>query len=379
MRITIISRQDADNKWGGDLKVLSDLHEGLCALGVDAHFVPEFNPGDKADFVFLSSTSLDLRCYHNLFSLIGQRFGLIAFHEDCQKYFGPAFGLYHYVRAALKGEKDEGFSFDVERLFEIPELIFYYAIPPRKSAFVNYEVLKDAAVCIANTPTEAATLKRDCPRARVQISALNPDVLDFSEDSTFLKWAGLSSNEYILQVGRFEMRKNQLATILATKDLDLPLVFIATKTNYEWYEEVCLEAIKKWRKAPTLIISEKLKPGCDGKLKILSMPDGKKLSLPMLKSAFNHAAIHVHPAFYELPGLTYFESVSQGVPTLASSWTTIEDYFQGTLNGLIEYVLPYELSKMKTLVEEKAGKRFPKHAFSKRTKTDMAREILSFL
>ncbi|MBI3508809.1 MAG: hypothetical protein HY069_04180, partial [Chlamydiia bacterium] len=189
-----------------------------------------------------------------------------------------------------------------------------------------HEVLKDAAICIANTRTEAQTIYRDCPKANVKVVHWAPgfgeEFLQQPVTDEFLRFTGLQSGEYILQVGRMQMRKNQLGSILATKDLDIPLVFITTSTGPK-YIETCLAAIKKWRKGPTFIIGQDLPEEQLGPHRLIPMPNRQKLSTSMLHSAFGHAGLHLHPAFYELPGATYFESLICGVPTIASTWTTV--------------------------------------------------------
>lgn len=385
MKISLVSRTNQHTKWGGDIKALESLRDGLLFLGHDAKIVPAAFEVDEADFVFLANTCLDLRDEQKILELRGLPYGLIGFHEDTIQFFGPSIGFYEYIRRCLTGEPDEGIEFSLEALQENPQIIHYYGLPPRKSNLINYEILKKARVCFANSPTEARTMIRDCPTCNAQTVLLPPG---FAEDYTpkatdeFLHFTGLKSKEYLLQVGRLEFRKNQLGTILASKDLDIPLVLIATKGNYPWYETTCLEAIKKWRQAPTYIISQNLSPIKDGSLHILPMPGGKKLSSSMLQSAFFHAGVHLHPAFQELPGFTYFESVALGVPTIASSWTTIKDYFhdQG-MDDRIEYCLPYDLLEIKSLILKKITQKYPScpYPIFRRTKIDMAREILEHI
>ncbi len=383
MKISFITRPNEKTKWGGDLKTIHAIRDGLRALGCAVHLAPSVMDLPASDFVFLTNTCLDLRNDRKIVQLQGMPYGVIGFHEDTIKFFGPAFGFYHYVRSCLDGAVDDGVDFSIEALFENPHLIHYYAMPPRKSNLVNYEVLKDAKVCIANTETEAKTMLRDCPSCNAQVVPWAPGFAeDFEREATgeFLALTGLKSREYILQVGRFELRKNQLGTILATKDLDLPLVFIATKGSYEWYEAACMEAIQKWRKGPTLILSQTLPEGQSGSLRVLPMPGREKLSTSMLQSAFAHAGLHLHPAFYELPGATYFESAILGVPTIASTWTTIDEYFlDPKLDERIEYSLPYDLPRLTQLVHKKLGQTFPLeplHPIFRRTKVDVAKEIL---
>lgn len=386
MKISLISRTNHHTKWGGDVKTLESLCEGFLSLGHDANIVGSAYELTNPDFVFLSNTGVDLRDDQKILDFQNMPYGLIAFHEDTIQFFGPSIGFYQYIRNCMDEVLDGGVEFSLEALYENPHLIHYYGLPPRKSNLVNYEVLKKAKVCIANSPTEAKTLKRDCPSCNAQVVYWPPGFAEeYSPCPTeeFLELTGLRSKEYILQVGRLEFRKNQLGTIVASKNIDIPLIFIATKGSYEWYEKGCIDAILKWRKAPTIIVSQVLPARKEKNLQIIPMPGGQKLSTSMLQSAFFHAGLHVHPAFQELPGATYFESAALGVPTIASSWTTIKEYFTSPeLDDRIEYCLPYDIIQIKALITKKFGQRYPTdsiHPIFQKTRQEMAKEILATL
>ena len=386
MKISLLSRTNQHTKWGGDLKALTSLRAGLESLGAQAEIVASCYDIGTTDFVFLTNTCLDLRNDQKILELRGLSYGVIPFYEDATQFFSPSIGFFEYLRRCLYNETEDGITFSLEALEENPHLINYYGLPPRKSNIVNYDILKRARVCIANTPTEAKTIRRDCPTSNVKQVFLPPGFAeDFSPTSSeeFLSLTGLKSKEYILQVGRLEFKKNQLGSIVASKDLDIPLVFIATKGGYDWYENACIDAILKWRKAPTIIIAESLSPKREKGLQIIPMPGGKKLSSSMLQSAFFHAGLHLHPAFQELPGYTYFESTVLGIPTIGSSWATIKEYFIPPLeDDRIEYCLPFDLPEIKRLILQKFGQTFsaiPEHPTFQRTGEDMAKEILSLL
>jgi hypothetical protein len=139
----------------------------------------------------------------------------------------------------------------------------------------------------------------------------------------------------------------------------------------------------KWRKAPTIIVAQEI-PSCEeGPLKIVPMPNNQKLSNSMLQSAFYHAGLHLHPAFQELPGYTYFESVLLGIPTIASSWTTIKDYFSNPdMDDRIEYCHPGNLKEIKKIIEKKFGQKYlspTNHPIFNRSKSEMASEIIELI
>ena len=390
MKIVFLQRPTGDTHWGGDLMVLQNFCQGLLKLGHKAKIVREIEDALDADFVFLSNVCMDLRPYTYLLNLTEKKFGVIGFYEDILQYHSPSRGFYHYVRNILSEEEDLGYTFSVDRLVENPELIYYYPEIPKKCFFINYDVLQRANLFIASSPTEVKTLLRDCSTCRAQHILFKQNFSQITDSSVFLDFTNLKSKEYILQVGRFEHRKNQLATILATRDLDIPLVFIATKhfKQEESYLVDSMKAILKWRKAPTIIVSENIQDHEEGNLRILQMPNATKLSEEMLTSAFFHAGLYVHPAFYELPGSVYLEAARLGTPVVASKWTAIRDYFTDEetgrylLDDRIEYALPYDIRCLTELIQKKFGKRYsvdPDYPIFRRENTDMAKELLKFI
>ncbi|MFS8563145.1 MAG: hypothetical protein LVR00_01945 [Rhabdochlamydiaceae bacterium] len=84
MRIGLITRRGARALWGGDLKALQVIQEGMQALGVETDLIFDFYAIDSYDFLFLSNTCFDLRPSYNALKLQGKRFGLIGFHEDME-------------------------------------------------------------------------------------------------------------------------------------------------------------------------------------------------------------------------------------------------------------------------------------------------------
>ncbi|MBS0616074.1 MAG: hypothetical protein JSR58_05935 [Verrucomicrobia bacterium] len=380
MKVGILSRYGEKVKWGGDTKVLVSLQKGLRKLGCQADFVEDPTDFAAYDMALLSNTCLDLRPVYHFLRLHQIPYALMGFHEDMTLYAQASSGFFRYVQGMLSDESDEGYPFSLERLLENPRLIFYYSSPPRKMIMANYDIIKNASVCFANTLTEVQNYQKDCPGCNTFLAPLPPGFAEgkCAPGDDFLRMTGLNSGEYILQIGRLELRKNQLGTILATADLPMPLVFISTLSATFEYEKCCLEAIYKYRKDPTFVISQTLPSMKSGPLHILQMPGKKKLSRSMLLSALYHAGLHLHPAFYELPGLTYLEAAKLGTPSIASSWTTVGDYFD-TLDDRLVYTLPYDLPNIKKLISQQFGKRYPqiRHPVFTRTSFDYAQNIHS--
>src|SRR3990167_7950078 len=364
MRFSFIRPNNFSN-WAGDVKALLDLKEGLKSFGHDAFITTDYFEACSADQIFFTSTAVDHTPGMTFMQLMQKEYGVIAFHEDHLLHAAPSFGFYYYVSSILSGNKKDVVLFSLDDLFERPHIIFYFARVRPLSALQNYEFLKNAKHIIANSHYEQKTLFRDVPGCKAKVvywAAGHTGALDTFPDDSFLSFTGLKSGEYILQVGRLSPRKNQLATLLATKDLDIPLVFIAMDFCNPTYEQLFIAAVLRWRKGPTLLISQHLNAShSQGLLRVIPTPNGEILSKEMLLSAFAHAGLYLHPAFYELPGYTYLEAAKLGIPNIASSWATISDYFKDPLTGdytmdsRIEYVIPYRLPQIEELVRKKFG------------------------
>ncbi len=386
MRIGIVTNSH-DSQWSGAMAALASFHKGLLEIGQDAVIGKRACDLPDPDFIFLSNTSCDLRGEAEWIEKRGKPFGVIAFHADRSKYYSPCYGFANFVGLCMESPS----FYTIDQLIENPDIIDFFSYEPPPLFEGNYPVLERARVCIATAPTEAETLRRDSPGCNAQIIYLEsgiPDAAVESKNSSFLEWTGLQSGEYVIQVGRIELRKNQLGSILAMKDLDMPLVFIALPSYNPTYEEMCLKAILRYRKAPTWVICPHLPTSVQGSLRILQMPDGKQLSEQMLISAYQHAGLHLHPAFCELPGLTYIEGAKLGVPTIASEWATIKDYFTDpqtgayTLDERIVYTPPHHLHTITEQIRTHFGRKFDLHfphpAFQ-RKRADVARELMEQL
>jgi glycosyltransferase involved in cell wall biosynthesis len=384
LNIAFVTRKN-ESKWGGDLPALHSFYRGLKEIGQDSLIGPTVQDVLDADFIFLSNTSFNLKEEYETILRQKKRFGIIGFHADRTQYYSYCYGFMNYVGLCLAQEFP---FFDLDQLLNNPQIVQYFPYTPPPLFEENYEILRQAEVCIATSHTEEAVMQRDSPGCNSKVVYLDCGIQDsFREDDSFLRWTGLKKEDYVLQVGRIELRKNQLGTILAMRDLDIPLVFIATETFYPSYERMCFEAIKKWRKAPTLVISQNHANHQDGNLRILQMPGQEKLPLPQLISAYRHAGLYCHPAFCELPGLTCLEAAKLGTSVIASQWMTLRDYFIDPImktasSDAISYVLPYDIQAISEQVKKQFGKKskdLSRHPIFQRTRRDVAKDLLRAL
>ncbi|MES2121812.1 MAG: glycosyltransferase [Chlamydiota bacterium] len=375
MRVGFV-RKRAQGQWGGDLAAVRSLRAGLKELGHAVEIASASTDLTECDFILLANASHDLRedCAHLLAS--GIPFGVIGFHENLERQYSHCCS---FVHCAMENP---------ERLIENPEMVELFGYTPPARAVGVMDFLQKAQVCIATSPTEARWIQEDFPECRTEVLYLNPRITECASSSSFLDWTGLKKGEYVLQVGRIEMRKNQLASLLAMREEQMPLVFIATQSFNAAYEKMFFEAVVQWRRAPTWVISQTHANQERGCLRILGMPNAEMLTSEMLLSAYAHAGLHLHPAFCELPGLTYLEAAKLGIPTVASEWATIKDYFidpatgQYTLDDRIAYALPYHIPAIREQIHLQWSKTFdPKvsHPALDRTSRDVAAALIEIL
>lgn len=377
MKIGIITRSNSST-WGGDLKALYAISEGLQKLGHDVSFFSQLSADlASCDFALITNTCLDQRENHQWLVRNRIPYGAICFHEDFDKYLGYCMGFNNYVKNALRFPSNATVQECINKLYQDPGLVKWYT-RANWDARINYPALRDAAFCVANSHQEADTIRRDCPEAKVNVVYWTAGMADEWDDSSSTEFPELIGiPHYLLQVGRLEPRKNQLGTLLACQDIAYPLVFIATKGHQTEYEQAFIECASRMRPHPTIVVTDLMPSSQKNSLTIVQMPYNQKLSATCLKSAYQHAKAHVHPAFYELPGYTYLESLRYNIPTVASSWASISEYLNGDTKGLISYATPYNLNEIKKAVvkmmeKEKTALELPIY---RRTSLDVAQEI----
>ena len=354
MKVNFITRDDAQS-WGGDMRVVYDLMEGMRDLGVEVEKISSNFKPDKNQNYILSNTCQDQREPFAILSEAKVGYHVLPFHEDFIKYYSASFGFPQVVYCALNQKPYFGVDVTLDDVFSNPELANYFPMNPLMVGFMNAKVLSDASQVYPSSEFERMTVARDASAAKCTTILFPTDQsLKFkgAEKDAFSKRYGIPEG-YVLQVGRLESRKNQIGTVVAAKDLDVPLVFVCTRSGQDYYERLLIDVILKVRKAPTYIISQTMRDFDHGVLKVRNMGDGKKLPWDMLESAYRGALVNCHPAFYELPGLTYLESMSLGVKTICSKDTSIREYICNPedAEGLY-FVAPADMTALRECLEK---------------------------
>jgi glycosyltransferase involved in cell wall biosynthesis len=113
--------------------------------------------------------------------------------------------------------------------------------------------------------------------------------------------------DFILWVGRYELRKNPLSLVRALKGTGIPLVLIGRPdtARFDWYYNQCVQE-------------------ADGS--VLFIHDMEHES-PLLESAFAAARSFVLPSFLEAPGLAALEAGLAGCPVAITKVGATREYF----------------------------------------------------
>ena len=379
---------------GGDLVAVNTAAAGIKNLGHRVFFGHSVQDVYKSDYIFLTNSCLDLRPLLPEIRANGKmrRFGIFTFQEDFNAYFHHMMGFCSYVTSAFNKGKLKNDVSDVktsiEYLKDDPDVALDWAggqdFKFSPTIIVNRKLTEGAESLFVHSEKEKNYFNRRVPAAKPTVARWAPGIIDeegFESDDSFLKLTGLTKGEYVLSVGRLEGRKNQLASLLALYDSDHTMVLTTQSVYSAEFVELIMDISAK-RKGDTIIVSQDLPSKKEGNLTVIGL-GGDLLPDSTLGNAFENAGLHLHPAYYEMPGLTYLEAAHYNIPQVASSWTSIDEYFalggSPTLDGRVEYVEPNNIRQIEEAVNKQFGKTFeplPPHPALTRTKDDLARDIL---
>ncbi|MDN3504657.1 MAG: glycosyltransferase [Rhabdochlamydiaceae bacterium] len=338
----------------GDSIVIKQIVNGLKLLGVESEVSNNLSHVQQADIVFLSNVYLDLNPKMQLLKLLSKPYHLIPFYEDVSHYLKSAFGFFAFHASKL--QKTSPLTFE--------KFMHSFQFEVRDHNKLNRDVIEGAQSIIANTAKEKETILKDYPNKRVEVIHWAAGQKFDTPEEAFTSQYHLLKKEYIIQVGRFEPRKNQIASILSTKKSKVPLVLISSHIFKQHlpYVKCCLELARQARNSPVIIFSQDLENEDHPNLKVHKIK--APLSKGQLLNAYKNSALHIHPAFYELPGFTTLESAKLGIPTIASNWSTLKSYLLENKVELsdkrIKYVDPTDIETMSKLVDSEIGKSYSK-------------------
>lgn len=298
MKVLIQSRVSTHKILGGDTTILKHLPDELRKLGVDVTLDLD---GEKTPHKF------DLVHYFNFMipNLIkmqaeealdaGVPYVATALYEDTP--------MYHNLSRTVSRNLIEYFNKGQSPSWYAVNKVDRKKIPGG-SNFNSEFVANNAALVFSSGEKETKLIKQDYPECKIRNIPFGVS-LNTASPKPFIDQYNMEN--FVLCVGRIEVRKNQLMLLKALEFSDLPIVFIGgTLSKHEDY----VKAVKKFkRKAPTLLI-ERVEP-------------------EILASAYRACKIHVLPSWYELPGLVSLEAYASGKNVVVTDQGTIRDYLQG--------------------------------------------------
>lgn len=143
----------------------------------------------------------------------------------------------------------------------------------------------------------------------------------------------LPKNGFVLQVGRQEHRKNQLTTLWAMRELEIPLVFVMNFQEPDYYLKLMQQVVmrcNKYRQERTYFI--------------------RGLDDDVLASAFKTAGLVVSPHFHETPGHTIMEGLFNKTAVVTSDWGSTREYAKDCASYLDK---PWAIKQFTELIESK--------------------------
>jgi glycosyltransferase involved in cell wall biosynthesis len=191
------------------------------------------------------------------------------------------------------------------------------------------KMLSEANAIICQTHSEAVFIKKyyGAKENRIEIIP-NGLSIEFSES-----YRGLIKNrigvkgDYVLQVGRFDRNKNQLAVIRAMADTDIPIIFIGGEDNYEpEYYEICR------RHATSNMFF----------LGWISNDD------PLLASAYMNARVIVFPSKNEIFGNALIEGAAAGANLVVSKNVPVKDL---GIEEFCEFINPNDINDIRRKIK----------------------------
>ena len=224
----------------------------------------------------------------------GKAFVIHACQEDFPLYLSRAMAAVPVFRAYLEAGQPRGFLEGV-----LPSLEDRATSEVITSGFI----LENAAAVFVCGPTEGAYVRSLHGPARLRVTPYGASFGGQDVDGALFE-RSYGVKEFVLCVGRLEIRKNQLMLLAALEHDDVPLVFADAGFTYQPEYEALCRGFK--RKAPTIFTG--------------------RLSEEMLVSAYGAARVHCLPSWYELPGLASLEAAAYGCNVVASSWGALPDY-----------------------------------------------------
>ncbi|MDD5085532.1 MAG: glycosyltransferase [Candidatus Omnitrophica bacterium] len=181
---------------------------------------------------------------------------------------------------------------------------------------MRHQLMSFSDILFPNSEMEALQLRRYFGMSEEKIFVVpNGADISLADARASVFQSTYPWRNFILFVGRFEPRKNQLSFIRAMQDFTYPIVFIGDPvTSYQNYYEQCKhEATREMHF-------------------LGSLPHNSEL----LASAFAACDTFVLPSWFETPGLAALEAAMAGAKVVITDGGSTKEYFR----DYVSYVRP---------------------------------------
>jgi glycosyltransferase involved in cell wall biosynthesis/Tfp pilus assembly protein PilF len=317
LRILMQNRTATFSARGGDTVVLEHLRDGLIARGcnVTIDTTGHADPGNY-DLVHLFNFATPdvTRARAEAAVKAGVPFVVTTLYEEVPEFHNQSQAVATRLKEYVARRQDKEFW---------EKYKINLALVPRAARFDNDWVASHAAALFANGESEKKAIERDYPKAKTPtVIPLGHEVGALVGPEAFVKEYGVS--DFVLCVGRFESRKNQLMLLKALENSELTVVFASGGFTYQ---PDYTEAIRSFKRKGRTIVLDRLSP-------------------EMLSSAYAACRVHVLASWFELPGLVSLEAAAHGKNVVATRTGTTADY----LGPSAFYCLPWDEDSIEAAV-----------------------------
>lgn len=298
MRILFQGRPDLLTRGGGDTTQVRRTADSLRQLGIEVDISTESSPRvSDYDLVHLFNSTGVTHLYAQMINAHAQRkavaLSTIYWNQDELLAARLRFGKAKWLRR-LAGRRTGSW---------IRQRIWY----AQKGWAILRKLMRGAEMLLPNSLSEARILERDFDISRDRVvcvvNGVDPVGPLGATSKSFFEKSG--ERDFMLSVGRIEIRKNQLALLQVLRPDDPPLVLIGEPNGLEpEYTNLVLH-----------IAREK-------KVRVID-----KMPHAEMGSAYAAARIHVLPSWYETPGLASMEAAVAGCPIVTTDRGCTREYF----------------------------------------------------
>lgn len=299
VKVLMRNRRNALKAPGGDTVVMMRVAEGLRQLGIHVRIDLDRTENiNNFDIVHLHNfaTPEDTELLARQCVTAGVPYVVTTMYEDKPLFFNQMQAQFDaFVRYINAGQPAPAFG-------EFMAPVRNCRPAPR---FDNSWTANHAAALIASGTREKATLERDYPDCSlVTTYRLGSDIVKAPGKASAFRRL-VDNRDFVLCVGRLEMRKNQLMLLKALENTDLPVIFATSGFTYQpGYARAC----QVYRRNQGKVVF----------LQALSPQD--------LSALFAAARVHALPSWYELPGIVSQEAAKLGVNVVVTDNGTARDY-----------------------------------------------------